>query len=535
MVLGLLAVISALVLLDYLGYGNLQPIKGVFQIPGYPVVGNLFQVLNNPAQVYMNWTDKYKTPVFQVRLGTKRVVVVNSFEDVTSLWIKNSCANNSRPVSYTFHEIVSRTRGFTVGSTPACPAFKREKKAISQYLNLRAIEEFKPILDEEVKYMISQLIKKNNELSGPPSCNMFTHSRCELADIDLQYYFQQFALRSSIFLAFGIHLDCFRRDSAFCDEIVHVESQIMKFRSPVANLQDFLPILRYLPGQANEASKYRERRDLYMDQLYKEMCNRIEKGDMEAHSSIVGRILADQKINKLTEDEISSICLTLISAGLDNTALNVNHLMGHFSQPFYGDALQDRAYSELLSLSDGSLCAAWDDSINIISHYVMALVQETLRYFSVLPLSLPRITTKPISFKGAVIPKETLLVMNAFAANHDPAMFERPYEFLPDRWLDPNSHLLVEKHDLFHYAFGAGSRMCSGVNFALNEMYTLTCRIVLYFRIKAPTGSTLMDLDPFSNNSNPSATSFEPKIFKVRLEPRYSVDSDKLYFKINRS
>ncbi|KAG2731284.1 hypothetical protein G9P44_005700 [Scheffersomyces stipitis] len=515
-------------------YSHDNYISGVFKIPGYPIVGNLFQVINNPAQVFMKWSEVFNVSLFQIRFGSRSVVVVNSFEDVTRLWIKYSCSNNSRPVSYTFHQVVSSTRGFTVGSTPAGESYKRKRKSISQHLNHRAVERSKSTLDKEVEYMINQMISRNHELSGPPSVNMFRNSKCELADIDMKIYFQQFALRSSVFFAFGIHLDCFGKDSKLCNEIIEVESAIMKFRSPIANLEDFLPILRYFPGKFKKAAEFRERRDRYMNKLYKTMIEGIVVGNADAVASIVGtiKIEQDQQMNKLTEEEIQSICLTLVSAGLDNTALNINHLMGHFSQPFYGAALQKKAYDALLAGSNGDICQAWDDAVDVKCPYVIALVQESLRYFTVLPLGLPRITTKDIVYNGAFIPKETILIMNAFAANHDSCVFQSPYEFIPERWLDAETGELIDKHDLIHLSFGAGSRMCAGIQLAINEMYTFTSRLVLYFKIKPPTCGAIMDLDPFRNNENPSATSFEPKPFKVRLEPRYS---DSLYNKLRRS
>ena len=98
-ILNLLNIIFAIFLLSIfmdlvLGIGVPLKIKGIFAIPGYPIVGNLFQVLNNPALVYIQWANKYNASIFQIRLGFKRIIVVNSFEDVNILWTKHSCSNN---------------------------------------------------------------------------------------------------------------------------------------------------------------------------------------------------------------------------------------------------------------------------------------------------------------------------------------------------------------------------------------------------------------------------------------------------------
>ncbi|KAK6463592.1 cytochrome P450 [Scheffersomyces coipomensis] len=520
------------IILDYNGFQRPEPIENIIQIPGYPIVGNLFQILLNPAQTYLRWSQEYNTPIFQIRLGIKNVIIVNSFKDVYSLWIKHSCANNSRPTSYTFHGIVSSTQGFTVGSTPAGSSYKVKKKVIAQYLHHKAIDEVKWLIDDESKYMIRKVIGNNYEISGPPSSYMHGHMRSELSDIDLMEPLQLFDLRSSIILAYGITLDCYNNDKEFSDEIIDVENQIIQLRSPVGNLQDFLPILRYLPFKNNLAAQLRQRRDKYMNKLMSILESKLKDGDPTAIESIVGRIKLNQDLVPVNEEQLHSICLTLVSAGLDNTPLNFNHLIGHFSQPGYGQALQEKAYNKILELSNNDLLLAWNEAVDTKCDYLMALIHESLRFFTVLPLALPRITTKPINYNQGeiIIPPNTILFMNAYAANHDPKQFEDPYKFEPERWLDPNGKLKIT-NELSHFAFGAGSRMCSGNVLAIQGIYTLMCRMILYFKIKPPI-KDLMELDPFKNNSNPRATSFEPKVFKIRLEPRNHMDQDKLYQKI---
>ncbi|KAK6199437.1 cytochrome P450 [Scheffersomyces amazonensis] len=521
------------IIFDYWGFQNPKPIDNIFKIPGYPIVGNLFQILNNPAQTYLKWSKEYDASIFQIRLGIKNVVVVNSYNDIYNLWVKHSCANNSRPSLHTFHGIVSSTQGYTVGSSPAGPSYKLKKKTLAQYLHHKALEGVKWLIDEESTYMIKKIIENNRELSGPPSTYMYGNIRNEYSDIDLSIFLQLFALRSSILLAYGIKLDCYNRDQELSQTIIDTENQIIQIRSPVGNLQDYLPFLRYFPFKNNQASRTRSRRDGYMSYLMEQLNSKLKEGDPLAINSIVGKIKLNRQTSLINDEQIQSICLTLVSAGLDNTPLNINHLIGHLSQPNYGQLIQERAYSKLMELSSNNLLLAWDQSLEIKCDYIMALVQESLRFFTVLPLGLARVTTKTINYIQGdfVIPKETILMMNAFAANHDETQFNMPYKFNPERWLDSEGSLIIG-NELCHFTFGAGSRMCSGNMLALQELYTLTCRMILCFKIRAPTKG-LMELDPFKNNSNPRATSFEPKPFKVRLEPRTThMDADKLYQKV---
>lgn len=521
---------------DVLKIGVSPKIEGCLAIPGYPIVGNYFQVLNNPSLVYINWMKKYKTKIFQIRLGSVRAVVVNTYEDVSEIWIKHSCSVNSRPVLHLFHNIVSATQGFTVGSTPAGPSYKNKKKAISMALNHRNVINLRSLFDKETKYTIKKIIKNNLELQGPPSCNTCRYSRSLLSDIDFLPYAQLFVLRTAIYVTYGITLDVYGGDRSLAGEIIEVESNIMRFRAPFANTEDYFPLVSYLPfAKAAKAQEYRDRRDKYMNYLFVELKKRLAKGDGAASNSLIGKIISsDEGTSKLNSAEVQSICLTMVSAGLDNTSLNLDYMLGILSQPQYGYLCQQKAFDELIKLYDNDVCTAWDKvAIEVKCNYIVAFIKEAMRSFTVLPVGMPRLSTKTINYKGITIPKNTMMLMNAYAANHDPDEFNNPYVFRPERWIDTSSGEVLSKKVVDHMSFGAGSRMCSGNHLAFNEMYVLICRIILTFKVRRPTsGQYLMSLDPFSSNLQPQAISFEPKPFKVKLEPRHNENSDKLYLKI---
>ena len=97
-----------------LALGVEPPIPGIKQIPSYPIVGNLLQVKNNPAKVYLKWSKFYKVPVFQVRLGFRNIVVANSYQSVEFLWGKSASAHCSRPTLQFFHNVVPHLPGLNL-------------------------------------------------------------------------------------------------------------------------------------------------------------------------------------------------------------------------------------------------------------------------------------------------------------------------------------------------------------------------------------------------------------------------------------
>ncbi|KAI4257692.1 MAG: hypothetical protein L6R42_005501, partial [Xanthoria sp. 1 TBL-2021] len=76
--------------------------------------------------------------------------------------------------------------------------------------------------------------------------------------------------------------------------------------------------------------------------------------------------------------------------------------------------------------------------------------------------------------------------MNLMAANRDPNAFDRPDEFLPERWLNGRkgrTDLVGEggsKIGVTHLTYGAGRRVCPGIDMANRGLYS-TLVLLLHF------------------------------------------------------
>lgn len=508
------------ILLDYIGVLGPKRIKGLPSVPSYPIIGNLLQVLSNPAEKYMEWANCYGD-VFQMRLGTKMVVVANSYDSVKELWIKNRDANNSRPILYTFHSVVSKTQGFTIGTTPYGDSFKKKRKIVATSLNKKSVEDLSELISHECTKMFKRIEIQRQIIKN--------HTKD--SDIDLFKLLQGFVLRVSLFMTYGYLVKVEHSDKCkLFDEITHVENIIVRLRGHSSNLQDYLPILRYIPfGQKTQVAKdFRERRDIYMTKFINDLKQKMIKGGDYKESIVSKALRGCPEFPKVTAEELKSVCLTMVSAGLDNTPLVLYHILGHLSQS-YGLELQNIAISEILKCYGDLDTAYMKCGYETKIEYIEALLKEGLRYFSVLPTSLPRATTKDIIYKTCVIPKGTTLFMNAFAANHDFKHFDNPYCFEPARYLDSDNKLKTMEEGTNLFTFGAGARMCAGSHLAMKEMYVALTRILILYEIKSPSEKkNLMELNPFKLNSVPDSVAIEPFVFKIRIRVRDQILFEKL-------
>lgn len=214
--------------------------------------------------------------------------------------------------------------------------------------------------------------------------------------------------------------------------------------------------------------------------------------------------------------EIMSICLTMVSAGLDTVPGNLVMCLAYLSSP-HGQEIQSRALSEINKIYPNQ--DSWERCLAEEKvPYITALVKEVLRFWTVIPICLPRTSIKDITWQDAVIPAGTTFYMNAYAADYDESHFKDPFTFNPDRYLGDSSSSVSGTP---HYGYGAGSRMCVGSHLANRELYTAFLRIITAFEIVPPKlEKDESILTCLGANALPTSLTMEPKPFKVGIKVR---------------
>ena len=204
----------------------------------------------------------------------------------------------------------------------------------------------------------------------------------------------------------------------------------------------------------------------------------------------------------------------MVSAGLDTVPGNLIMGIAQLATPA-GQAIQQRAFAEIQRVYPSN--DAWHKCLDEEKiPYITALYKEILRYWTVIPICLPRTSIRDIEYEGVGIPKGTTFYMNAYAADYDEEHFDDPYAFRPERYL-----LVQDGAGTPHYGYGAGSRMCVGSHLANRELYTAFVRLISAFEFTEPRDARDRPvMDCLEANAIPTSLTLEPKYFKVGFKPR---------------
>ncbi|KFY69355.1 hypothetical protein V496_00290 [Pseudogymnoascus sp. VKM F-4515 (FW-2607)] len=182
--------------------------------------------------------------------------------------------------------------------------------------------------------------------------------------------------------------------------------------------------------------------------------------------------------------QVAAECMNHLAAGIDTTGDALCFLMYQLSQPG-SRHFQDKLIAELLSNKDKAL-----DELP----YLEAVIKEGLRCFPPIPMSQPRcVPSAGRIIDGYFIPAKTIVSCQAWSLHQlNPHIFDQGDQFLPERWLDPNAAL--EMNRLF-FSFGAGGRSCTGRHLALVEMKCLLRELYSRYKTRiAPEMKGSMDL-----------------------------------------
>lgn len=102
------------------------------------------------------------------------------------------------------------------------------------------------------------------------------------------------------------------------------------------------------------------------------------------------------------------------------------------------------------------------------------LPDQALRWRTPAPLLLPHRAERDDTVQGYHIPKDSIVMGNAWAMGHDERVFKDPAAFNPERFLPGRAS------PPFH-PFGVGRRSCPGDQFAMNSLMVAMSKLLRSF------------------------------------------------------
>lgn len=82
--------------------------------------------------------------MYQVQLGNRPVIIVNTVESAKALFLTQTSALVSRPLFYIFHGVVSKNIA-SIGTSPWSESCKNRRKLAAGALNRVKVQSYEPV------------------------------------------------------------------------------------------------------------------------------------------------------------------------------------------------------------------------------------------------------------------------------------------------------------------------------------------------------------------------------------------------------
>lgn len=162
-----------------------------------------------------------------------------------------------------------------------------------------------------------------------------------------------------------------------------------------------------------------KKRDDMIAVILEELQEKIDRG--EQVDCIASWVLKDKEASLTLKDAVKC-CMSMLQGGVETIPSHVFAGLGALLSP-QGLEYQERAYKEIRAIY-----ATDEEAIEKCFReekvtYVTALYKEMLRYYSIVPFSLPRETTAAIKIHNGAdsevtVPAGTYVYMNSEGGNH---------------------------------------------------------------------------------------------------------------------
>lgn len=207
----------------------------------------------------------------------------------------------------------------------------------------------------------------------------------------------------------------------------------------------------------------------------------------------------DRGKRNLTEDEIITLCVEFVTAGVDTTSAVLQWIMANIIK--YPD-IQAKIYEEIESVAGDNEEEIREEDLPKMT-YLHAVALEGLRRHPPLHFLLPHSVMQETELGGCTIPKDSIMMFMLSEMGWDPEVWEEPMKFKPERFLlkeEKGSDALdiTGSRRIKMMPFGAGRRICPGYAMAITHLEYFVANLVLKFEWKPVPGDDI-DLDEEHN------------------------------------
>ncbi|KAH7692019.1 Premnaspirodiene oxygenase protein [Dioscorea alata] len=439
--------------------------------PALPIIGNLLQLTSLPHRSFHALSQTYG-PLMLVRIGQVPILIVSSPDTALEVLKTHDLAFANRPFSKPFFKLTNG--GSNISFAQYGDYWRQTKKlAVVHLLNQKRVQSFQTIRQHQASLMIQKIAGSKEE---------------EVVNVSeiVHEYSNEVVSRAA-----AGKLGNAKKIKEMAEEAAVLFGGFQVY--------DMFPAMGWLSvamGLEGKLEKVTRKVDAFFSEIVEEHVERRRHGgagEEKEEEDFVDLLLALKEEGgdgdfAITDADIKAIIMDMIGAGTDTSYVTLEWAM---TELIKNPRTMKKAQDEVRKTSNGKPTVSENDIPQM--SYLQAVIKEVLRLHPAAPLLLPHETRQKVVIQGYEIPERTRVLINAWSIGRDPNSWEDPEEFKPERFV--GSSMDFKGLDFKFIPFGAGRRICPGINFAITSIEFALASLLYHFNWRLPDGISVEDLD----------------------------------------
>ncbi|KAL9236914.1 hypothetical protein vseg_011527 [Gypsophila vaccaria] len=444
--------------------------------PGWPVVGNLFQVIlqKRPFMYIVKDLRKHYGPIFTMQMGQRTLIILTGPDLIHEALVRRGPAFASRPAESPTRLVFSLGK-CAINSAEYGPRWRALRRNFTaEVVSPARVRQCGWVREWAIEALMARLAARAREDDNVVE----VMSNCRLTICSIL-----------ICICFGAKIN-----ENWIKNIESVLKDVMIMTLP--KLPDFLPGLTRLFGwaQLRRAKELRRRQLEILGPLVRARKGFVEGkvspsgGPVEMVSpigaayvdSLLGLELPD-RAGRLGEEELVTLCSEVINAGTDTSATAVEWALLHL---VLDQEIQQRLYEEIVDVVGKSGVVISEPHVEKMT-YLNAIIKETFRRHPPSHFLLSHSASHDTTLRGYTIPANASVEIYTAWMTQDPNIWPDPDVFRPERFLPGGEGFGVDwtgNKGVKMIPFGAGRRICPAWTLGTLHVGLLLARMVHAFK-----------------------------------------------------
>ncbi|KAJ5493639.1 hypothetical protein N7463_009726 [Penicillium fimorum] len=442
---------------------------------GLPIVGNYFEIYPDHLGNHQRLFEQFGPVIQTNNLG--RVTYTTNDPNIAAIAFAESDfftkeINEAHPL----YPLKTPSAGIFLGDTDT-PEWRVAHKFLPPALGPKAVRHYAPTMQKTVE----------------DACKVFDELDEQGEAWNVYQYMLKLGSQAVGKLTLGLDFEHFTSPDAPVHDMVHLIAEMLTLNKKVTSKGNWYSSLPF--GDPKRLKDIKSQIEGMVEQSIEDAARGgvddlpLQDAALKATNMVDYAIRAtDNKGEKLPKESLVWALVVATAAGFTTTSSLLSWLIyGLVTYP----GMQERLLQELIDNdfdNETQITADFTERLGFQDKYIKEMQRRHNPSFQ------PGRTAKTdlVLPGGYKIPKDAVIIPAIHHLHNNPDHWDNPYRFNPDRWDTPE---VKNRHKASYVPFGAGSRMCIGFNFALQEVKVFLPKLIYNYKFTRE-GDGPIEYDP---------------------------------------